>query len=190
MRAMSLPLAGKNGYINMLEIGDFEYVDPFIKMHDIYIANGVWMEVNKQRLQFGEGGFNETEAWDIGGESGHRDFVSHLLEAGALKIPEPMKKLLTLKKKARQQSCINQLKLTTNLVMSFIYEACKEHEFTYSMYTGRVRFEKGNAHLVDYLDIINILANATTKNASCSSGGNSKGNVPRSAHNQRNCPCR
>jgi|HubBroStandDraft_5_1064220.scaffolds.fasta_scaffold17127_1 hypothetical protein len=66
MRAMSLPLAGKNGYINMLEIGDFEYVDPFIKMHDIYIDNGVWMEVNKQRLQFGEGGFNETEAWAIG----------------------------------------------------------------------------------------------------------------------------
>jgi hypothetical protein len=138
MRAMNMPLPGKNGYINMLEIEDFEFVDPFIKMHDIYIANGAWMEVNKQRVQFGDAGFNETDAWNIGGKSGHHDFVDHLKEAGSIRIPEPMKKLLTLKKKARQQSCINQLKLTTNLVMSFIYEVCKDHEFTYSMYTGRV----------------------------------------------------
>ncbi len=135
---MSLPLAGKNGYINLLEIEDFEYVDPFIKMHDIYNVLGVWMEVNKQRLQFGEGGFNETKAWDIGGKNGHDDFVNHLMEAGSFKIPEPMMKLFTLKKKDRQLSCINQLKLTTNLVMSFIYVACKDHGFTYSMYTGRV----------------------------------------------------
>jgi hypothetical protein len=138
MRAMSMPLAGKNGYMNMLEIGDFEHVDPFDKMGDIYVNQGAWMEVNKRRVKYGVGGFNEAEACEIGAKAGYCDFVRHLLKTGAMEIPDPMKKLLTLKKKDRQQSRIDKLNLTTDLVMSFIYEVCKTDEYTYSMYSGRV----------------------------------------------------
>ena len=122
----------------MLEIGDFEYVDPFEKMGDIYVNQGAWMEVNKQRVQHGEGGFDKAEASEIGAKEGYSDFVRHLLKTGSIEIPDPLKKVLVLEKKARQQSCIDQLNLTTNLVMAFIYEVCKTHGYTYSMYTGRV----------------------------------------------------
>jgi hypothetical protein len=138
MRSMSAPLADKRGYMNMLEIGDFEYVDPFDKMAEIYINQGAWMEVNAQRVQHGEDGFNDTEAREVGCKRGYIDFVDHLVEAGAIEIPDPLRKILFLKKKDRQQSCINQLRLTTSLVMAFIYDVCKTHDFAYSMYSGRV----------------------------------------------------
>lgn len=134
---MRAKLKDRDGYLNFLEIEDFEYVDPFEKMGEIYINAGGWMERNINQLR-GKGALPEEEAVKRGQLQGYEEFVEHLKKVGRRGTLAELYTLLTLKKKSRQQDALKGLQLTDDMLMHFIYDVCKNHGCTYSMYSGRV----------------------------------------------------
>ena len=138
MRYMKAPLHGVNGNIHLVEFEDFEFVDPFEKMAEIFINFGGWMEGNTHSVMHGEDSSSLADAIDRGRKQGYEDFVAHLAWAGRVVIPGELEKLFNIRKKSKQQELIKDLKLTTDILMSFIYHACKNHLCTYSFYSGKI----------------------------------------------------
>jgi hypothetical protein len=117
---MKAPLDGKNGNIHMIEFEDFEFADPFEKMAEVYINLGGWTERNTHTLKYGEASPSLAEAIDQGRKQGFQDFMRHLERSGKVPIPGELEKLFNIKKKSRQQELIKDLKLTSDVLMSFI----------------------------------------------------------------------
>lgn len=134
-------LHDKNGFLNALEIGDFEYVDPVIKMGEIYLSTQAWMNFNRRKIdkKYAEL-YSEDEVVFMGKEEGFERFKKHYVEAMSIQVPETLTKLFAVNKKKRQNEEIAKLAsttvLTSNSLMGFIYRAHQEYGYTYSMYTG------------------------------------------------------
>jgi len=141
MRSIEMPLYNREGFMQMLEVDDFEYVDPVSKMAEIYLTSSVFRKLNYRKLDKRLAEVcSEEETIEMGKAEGFEDFKDHFARVRRMPVPEELIKLFPLNKKKRQQDEIRMLSsrtiLTSNQLMAFIYCAYEEHGYTYSMYTG------------------------------------------------------
>jgi hypothetical protein len=131
-----------NGFFNMLEIEDFEYVNPMEKEFETRCLMELWQIKNTVALK---PELIEPYNKDIGVEKamarlafkrGYKEFNSELAKLNTLRLPEGLMGILNLKKKKAQEKVLSKISLSTSLLTLFVYKAFEDHGFTYSMYTA------------------------------------------------------
>ncbi len=133
-----------NGYYNMIEFDDFEYVNPIQKMSEIVIRS--MSQMAKNHLMFAkennllpniEGVANPNAIIEkVALKNGIEMWEEEFQDIKSQTLPDNIFNLLECKLKKEQIKILKGLSLTSEELMLFIFKAWENYGFTYSMYVS------------------------------------------------------
>jgi len=142
MKSIREKIPGKDGYLNIVSNGDYEYVDPFAKIFETFF----YFELNMIRSiadlkadeisKVGEGVDKEKVYRRLAEKQAMKEFEKYIKEIESLPKSEKLLSLLTMTDKKEQVRTLKGISLTSNELMAMILEACAHRGYTYSMYTS------------------------------------------------------
>ena len=144
MKELRVKDPNKNGYYNVVEFDDFEYVNPIQKMSEIIIRS--MSQMTKNHLMFAkennllpksEGVANANSIIEkLAMKKAIEMWEEELKKIRSQKLPENIFNLLQSKSKNEQKQILKGLSLTSDELMLFIFKAWEDYGFTYSMYVS------------------------------------------------------
>ena len=144
MKEIRIKDTKKNGYYNMIEVGDFEYVNPIEKMSEIVIQS--MSQLTKNHLMFAKDNKllpNVDEAVNtdasikkIALKEGVKMWQEEFQNIMTQKLPDNIFNILDGASKKEQIKLLKGISLTSEELMFFIFKAWEDYGFTYSVYTS------------------------------------------------------
>jgi len=124
----------------MIEVEDFEFVNPILKMCDVII--GSYMEIEGGRLEFllENNLYIPVEINKIGDELESRAikrWKKYLEKIQSQELPPSLYKLLLANSRDIQFNLLRGLSLTGYQLMKFIFDVCEKNGYSYSCYISR-----------------------------------------------------
>src|SRR5579863_329227 len=142
MKIIKEKLPDKNGFISVLDVGDYEYVNPIEKMEEITVLFFVNMDMQALTLK-------PELLSPLKGMPNIADIIYKVALKRALKywqeqyekdraiiVPDRLIELLQCAKKSDQISLLKAVHLNGSTLMALVYRAWEEFGYTYSMYTA------------------------------------------------------
>jgi len=144
MRELKVKDTQKNGYYSMIEVGNFEYVNPIQKMSEVII--GSMTQIAKNHLMFAkennllpsiEGVANPNAIIErVALKNGIKMWGEEFQKIMSQTLPENIFNILECKSKKGQINLLKGLSLTSEELMLFIFKAWENYGFTYSTYVS------------------------------------------------------
>lgn len=145
MKEIKVKDPNKNGFFNLVEVGDFEYVNPILKMSEIIIKSTESLAYNLLMFAKENNKLTNTEnvanpdyiiskvALQKGIEAWQEDYKKIMKQ----NLPEKIFDILEATEKKEQIKLLRGVSFTTEELMLFIFKAWENFGFTYSMYTSQ-----------------------------------------------------
>ena len=145
MKELKIKDPRRNGYYTMIEIGDFEYVNPIQKMSEIVIQS--MAQLTKNHLMFAKENKLlpnvdpkvDTDAIirKVALKEAIKMWQEEFRNIMTQKLPDGIFKILHAASKKEQIKLLKGVSLTSEELSLFIYKAWEDYGFTYSVYTSQ-----------------------------------------------------
>jgi hypothetical protein len=135
-------IPGKDGYYDITDFGDFEYVNPIKQFGNQLMHMNASVLDTVSMMEFPDAvddPARKNVVFRMAAEKASEGLNQYIDNARLHKFPQSLMNLLESKKKSRQEKAFRGPVLTSDQLMAFIFAAYVERGFKYSMYTSRDR---------------------------------------------------
>ena len=142
MKIIREKIPGKDGYLNIMMNGDYEYVDPYEKIGETFfhLQRNIIMsiaDIKADELEELAEGIDTEKLFDkIAVIRAKGEYDRYMSEIKSTKVPKALFDLLTMTKKSNQVRALRGLSLNNTILMALVFEACGNLGYRYSMYTA------------------------------------------------------
>ncbi len=143
MKQINIKDPKRNGYFFMMQIEDFEYVNPVQKMSETVIGSMTQMITNKLIFAKENNKLPNIPVRDpdsiirkVALKQGMAIWKEEYKKIISKTVPEKMFSILESNSKKEQIKSLKGLSLTTDELILFTFKAWENYDFTYSMYTS------------------------------------------------------
>ncbi|HCK65841.1 MAG TPA: hypothetical protein DHW49_06225, partial [Anaerolineae bacterium] len=122
------------GHHSLVEVGDFEFVNPTNQISEMFISSRIFLE--RDFLRFVGFPIDNPIALGVLTKKIKKEWDEKYKELKSVDIPEPLLKVLTVDSKKEQIRLLKNLSLNNEQLVAFLIRAGEDFGYSYSQYTG------------------------------------------------------